>query len=69
VKTFVLLWIRLYRRCVSPLFPPSCRFLPSCSLYAEEAVSRYGAFRGGWMAIRRVGRCHPLHAGGFDPVS
>lgn len=60
--------IRLYRRFVSPALPPSCRFYPSCSQYAYEAVERHGALRGSWMAFKRLSRCHPLHPGGYDPV-
>lgn len=60
--------IRLYRRWLSPLTPPSCRFTPTCSAYAEEAVQRHGARRGGWLAFRRLLRCHPFGASGFDPV-
>jgi putative membrane protein insertion efficiency factor len=57
-----------YRRLVSPLLMPRCRFLPSCSGYALEAVRVHGALRGGWLAVRRLSRCHPFHAGGLDPV-
>jgi putative membrane protein insertion efficiency factor len=57
-----------YRRFVSPLLAPRCRFAPSCSAYALEAVREHGALRGTWLAIRRVGRCHPFNPGGFDPV-
>ena len=60
--------IRLYRRVVSPVTPPSCRFTPTCSAYAEEAVLRHGAARGGWLALRRLLRCHPFGGSGFDPV-
>ena len=60
--------IRGYQRFVSPAFPPSCRFHPSCSHYALEAVTRHGALKGGWLAARRLARCHPFHPGGFDPV-
>ena len=60
--------IRLYQMTISQLLPPSCRFTPSCSHYGYEAISKYGAFKGGWMAIRRIGRCHPLNPGGYDPV-
>lgn len=61
-----LIWA--YRRFVSPLLGRNCRFHPTCSSYALEALSRYGALRGSWLAMRRVGRCHPFHAGGYDPV-
>lgn len=57
-----------YRYGLSALFGRSCRFHPSCSAYAEEALERYGALRGTWLALRRVGRCHPWHPGGYDPV-
>ncbi len=60
--------LRGYQRCVSPLFPPSCRFYPTCSDYMQEAVERYGAWKGLWMGLRRLARCHPFHAGGIDPV-
>jgi len=60
--------IRLYQRWISPYTPPSCRFYPSCSQYALEAVSRYGLLRGTWLAARRLLRCHPFHPGGYDPV-
>lgn len=57
-----------YQLFISPLFPPVCRFVPSCSQYAIEAVNRYGVFRGGGMAIWRIARCHPFARGGYDPV-
>jgi len=60
--------IRFYRRAVSPLKPPVCRFEPTCSAYALEAVERYGAARGSWLAVRRILRCHPFCKGGYDPV-
>ncbi|HWN20221.1 MAG TPA: membrane protein insertion efficiency factor YidD [Gemmatimonadales bacterium] len=62
------LLIRGYQRGISPALPPSCRFHPSCSQYALEAVTRYGALKGGWLAARRLVRCHPYNPGGFDPV-
>ena len=60
--------ITVYRRFVSPLLAPRCRFEPSCSAYALGAVREHGALRGTWLAVRRIGRCHPFHPGGFDPV-
>lgn len=62
------LLIRGYQVAVSPLLPPACRYHPTCSQYAIEAIDKYGAARGGWMAARRILRCHPFHAGGYDPV-
>jgi hypothetical protein len=59
---------RAYQRWIRPAFPPACRFAPSCSAYAVEAVERYGVWRGSWLAIRRLLRCHPYHPGGLDPV-
>ena len=64
----LLLLIRFYRAAISPLFPPSCRYVPTCSAYAMEAIEKYGAWRGGWMAVKRILRCHPFHKGGYDPV-
>jgi hypothetical protein len=60
--------LRLYQRLVSPLLPAGCRFYPTCSDYMAEAVRRYGAGRGVWLGCKRLLRCHPFHAGGFDPV-
>lgn len=65
VATFL---IRLYQWTVSPLLGPRCRFYPSCSHYALEAIERFGVLKGGWLAARRLGRCHPWQPGGFDPV-
>ena len=64
----LILLIKLYRVAVSPLFPPSCRFHPTCSAYALEAIKKYGPFKGSWLAGKRILRCHPLNPGGFDPV-
>ncbi|MCC6197821.1 MAG: membrane protein insertion efficiency factor YidD [Burkholderiales bacterium] len=68
VKTLLLLLLRAYQYLLRPMLGSNCRFYPSCSDYAREAVERHGALRGVWLTIRRVGRCHPYHPGGFDPV-
>jgi len=60
--------LRVYKRFISPLLGPRCRFLPTCSEYAMQSIARFGPWKGGWLALRRIGRCHPLHPGGFDPV-
>jgi putative membrane protein insertion efficiency factor len=68
MQRILLLLIRGYRYLLSPFFGSRCRFYPTCSEYAEGAVASYGAWRGGWLAARRLARCHPWHPGGFDPV-
>ena len=68
MKSLALGLLRLYKRWISPAFPPSCRYAPTCSEYAMEAVERYGALRGGVMAAWRVARCHPFAKGGLDPM-
>jgi len=65
----LLQWaIRAYQRFISPALPPSCRFYPTCSEYAWQAIDRYGALKGSWLAVKRVVRCNPLNPGGYDPV-
>ena len=68
MKRFLLAAIRFYRRYISPLRKPCCRFIPTCSEYALEAVGKYGALKGSWLALRRILRCHHFHKGGNDPV-
>ncbi len=69
MKRFLLSMIQFYRRHISPLTPPSCRFTPTCSAYAQEAINKYGACKGSWLAIKRLCRCHPFYKGDyFDPV-
>nr|VFK40742.1 MAG: hypothetical protein BECKSD772F_GA0070984_106915 [Candidatus Kentron sp. SD]VFK46195.1 MAG: hypothetical protein BECKSD772E_GA0070983_106815 [Candidatus Kentron sp. SD]VFK78435.1 MAG: hypothetical protein BECKSD772D_GA0070982_10159 [Candidatus Kentron sp. SD] len=68
MRLIVKFLIRLYQYAVSPFFPPSCRFYPTCSAYALEAVERHGCMRGLWLGARRILRCHPWNPGGFDPV-
>lgn len=68
MKVVLLLLIRFYRGFLSPLKPPSCRYIPTCSEYAIIAVEKYGAAKGSFLAIKRILRCHPFHKGGYDPV-
>ena len=68
MKRFFLKLIRFYQTSVSPLFPARCRYIPTCSEYARQAVEKYGAAKGGWLALKRFSRCHPFHKGGYDPV-
>ena len=64
----MLTLIAFYRSFISPLTPPACRFTPTCSQYAQEAIRKYGPFRGGWLALKRILRCHPFGGSGYDPV-
>ena len=68
MKYILLNLIKFYQYAISPHFPPVCRYYPTCSAYAYEAVSIYGFWRGGFMAFKRIMRCHPFHVGGYDPV-
>lgn len=64
----LILPIRFYQRCISPLTPPACRFTPTCSQYAVEAIRKHGPFKGFWLAVERISRCHPWGGSGYDPV-
>ena len=68
MRTVALALLRFYKRFISPLLPPMCRFEPTCSVYTMQAVEKYGALRGTWLGIRRLARCHPFNPGGWDPV-
>jgi len=68
VKHVLMGLVRFYRKYISPMRPPCCRFYPTCSQYALEALEKYGALKGGWLAFRRILRCNPFHKGGYDPV-
>lgn len=68
VRAVAIFLIRVYQYAISPLFPPSCRYVPTCSQYAVEAISKYGILKGSYLAMRRIARCHPFHPGGYDPV-
>lgn len=68
MKTILLNLIRLYQKTISRALPPTCRFYPSCSKYAYQAIAKYGVLKGGWLALKRLCRCHPFNPGGYDPV-
>ena len=68
MKTLFIKLIRLYQSYISPLTPPTCRFQPTCSNYAVEAISEYGVIKGTWLGTKRIFKCHPFHPGGYDPV-
>ncbi|HYD41408.1 MAG TPA: membrane protein insertion efficiency factor YidD [Anaeromyxobacter sp.] len=68
IRWLLVLFVKLYRRLLSPALPPSCRFYPSCSAYALTALERHGAARGSYLTVKRLLRCHPFHPGGIDPV-
>jgi len=68
MKALALVSIRLYQMTLSQILPSTCRFTPSCSQYGYEAIQKYGLWQGGWLAVKRIGRCHPLNPGGYDPV-
>ncbi|WP_420489748.1 membrane protein insertion efficiency factor YidD [Neobacillus drentensis] len=68
MKKVFISFIRFYQIVISPIKPPTCRFYPTCSHYGLEAIQRFGAFKGGWLTLKRILKCHPFHSGGLDPV-
>nr|WP_276707591.1 membrane protein insertion efficiency factor YidD [Eubacterium pyruvativorans] len=68
MKKLLILMVRFYQGCISPLFPSCCRYTPTCSVYFIQAVQKYGPWKGSWLGIRRILRCNPFHPGGYDPV-
>ena len=68
MKRLLIAMVKFYRKNISPLRPPCCRYIPTCSQYALEALEKYGALKGSWLALRRFLLCHPFHKGGYDPV-
>ena len=68
MKTVALWLIRIYQMTLSKVLPASCRFIPSCSEYGYQAIAKHGLLKGGWLAVKRIARCHPLNPGGYDPV-
>jgi len=68
MKRVLIAIVVFYRKRISPMFKPNCRFMPTCSAYALEALEKYGAGKGSWLAFRRIIKCHPFHEGGYDPV-
>ncbi len=68
MKYIFIFLIKVYQRTLSRVLPPSCRFYPSCSEYGVQALRKYGVFKGGWLTVKRVSRCHPFNPGGYDPV-
>ncbi len=68
MKKILLYIVKFYQKFISPMFPPTCRFSPTCSHYAVEAITKYGAIKGLYLSIKRILKCHPFHQGGYDPV-
>lgn len=68
MRRILISFLRIYKRFLSPLFPPSCRFTPTCSEYAIDAINKHGSLKGFYLSFRRILRCHPFHPGGYDPV-
>jgi putative membrane protein insertion efficiency factor len=69
LKKIMLLLIRFYQLCISPLFPSTCRYTPTCSVYAIQAIEKYGPIKGGWKALKRILSCHPCGGSGYDPLT
>ncbi len=68
LRWFFIFWIRVYQYGISPMFPPRCRYLPTCSEYTAQAIAKYGILKGSWLGIKRISRCHPWGGHGHDPV-
>ena len=68
MRRIFLLLLKVYQKVISPMFPPSCRFFPTCSEYSYQSIDKYGLIKGGWLSIIRLSKCHPFHPGGYDPV-
>ncbi|NHC06725.1 hypothetical protein DFR40_2365 [Azonexus fungiphilus] len=68
MKQLLIALVRFYQYAISPMFGRRCRYFPTCSEYTVDAIRKYGALKGGWMGLKRIGRCHPWHPGGYDPV-
>ncbi len=68
MQKFLIVIIRIYQKMISPMLGPNCRFYPTCSQYAIDALNKYGVLSGGWLTIKRVAKCHPFHKGGYDPL-
>ncbi len=68
MKYIIIFCIKVYQTFISPLFPPSCRFYPTCSEYTQEALTKFGFIKGAWLSVKRVLKCNPFHEGGYDPV-
>lgn len=68
MSRILIFFVKFYQNAISPHFPPACRYTPTCSAYAVEALKKYGAMKGSWLALKRIARCHPLGGSGYDPV-
>ncbi|MCP3901952.1 MAG: membrane protein insertion efficiency factor YidD [Desulfobacteraceae bacterium] len=68
MKKTLIIFVKTYQYCISPFFAPACRFYPTCSVYAISAIEKHGSFKGFFLAVKRILKCHPFHPGGFDPI-